>query len=141
MSETADGPCAATDPKILERHITSHSIPKNEAEWWACHEIERLRAELAESYRIKLEANRLYRYLNGMDQDTWDKRAEWIMSTVLDGAHIGPTNREMVKALLADHFADIGDRLRAALERIIRHPDCKRLIAQIACEALEGKEG
>lgn len=30
------------------------------------------------------------------------------------------------------------DRLRAALDKITKHPDCHRLIMQIACEALRG---
>lgn len=53
------------------------------------------------------EASRLHRYLNGLDIDDADKRAEHVMQTMLDGLSIGPTNRNSVKAFLADHFADL----------------------------------
>ena len=42
-------PMKATDPCELERRIMDGSIAKNEAEWWAQHEIERLRGELEEA--------------------------------------------------------------------------------------------
>jgi hypothetical protein len=35
----------ATHKDKLEQHITDVNIPKSEAEWWACDEITRLRAE------------------------------------------------------------------------------------------------
>ena len=44
-------PMKATDPCELERRIMDGSIAKNEAEWWAQHEIERLRGELEEAKR------------------------------------------------------------------------------------------
>lgn len=34
----------ATDPIDLERQIMDSNIPKNEREWWAAREIEKLRA-------------------------------------------------------------------------------------------------
>jgi len=37
----------ATPRADLERYITDSNVPKNEAEWWAHHEIERLRSLLA----------------------------------------------------------------------------------------------
>ena len=40
--------CAATSTATLEEYITNPCIPKNENEWWASREIERLRAENAE---------------------------------------------------------------------------------------------
>lgn len=41
--------CQATPPDELERQICSATEPKNEREWWAHHEIARLRAALAEA--------------------------------------------------------------------------------------------
>ena len=35
--------CAATSTATLEEYITNPCIPKNENEWWASREIERLR--------------------------------------------------------------------------------------------------
>ena len=43
-----DAKCAAPTPAAtLEQHITDSHFPKNEAEWWAHHEIIRLREENA----------------------------------------------------------------------------------------------
>jgi hypothetical protein len=70
----------------------------------AAAEIKRLRAELADHQKV----SRTFRY--GMDIDEWDKRAERLMETMLDGLTIGPTNRLTVKAVLAEHFADIASR-------------------------------
>ena len=42
----SDLPCKAEDPKDLEDRIMNCNIPKSAAEWWAKHEIERLRMEL-----------------------------------------------------------------------------------------------
>lgn len=48
MSNDNDIPCAAaTPPAELERQIMSWIEPKNECEWWAKHEIDRLREVLA----------------------------------------------------------------------------------------------
>ena len=42
-----DAKCyAATPAATLEQHITDSNVAKNEAEWWAYHEITRLREEL-----------------------------------------------------------------------------------------------
>lgn len=38
----------ATPDHELERQIMSYNEPKNEREWWAMHEIERLREALRE---------------------------------------------------------------------------------------------
>jgi hypothetical protein len=38
-------------PEQLEARIMNANVPKTGAEWWAHHEIERLRAELAEARR------------------------------------------------------------------------------------------
>jgi hypothetical protein len=40
-------PCQATPNATLEQQILDSRIPKNEREWWAAREIEKLRAELA----------------------------------------------------------------------------------------------
>lgn len=37
---------AATPAATLEQHITDSNVAKNEAEWWAYHEIHRLREEI-----------------------------------------------------------------------------------------------
>lgn len=44
MNDT--GQAKATDPLILERLIMDSNRPKSEHEWWAAHEIERLREAL-----------------------------------------------------------------------------------------------
>lgn len=44
---TDDRACAATLSAELERQIMSCNEPKNEREWWACREIEKLREEIA----------------------------------------------------------------------------------------------
>lgn len=49
----------ATPPDELEWQICSAMEPKNEREWWAYHEIERLRARMAELERDA----KLYRQL------------------------------------------------------------------------------
>jgi hypothetical protein len=42
-----DAKCyAATPAKTIEQHIMDPNIAKNEAEWWAYHEIEKLRSAL-----------------------------------------------------------------------------------------------
>jgi hypothetical protein len=53
------------------------------------------------------ETSRLWRAINGMDIDDADKRAEHVMRQSLDGLSIGPENRASVKALLAEHFAEL----------------------------------
>jgi hypothetical protein len=48
MSEKTDEKCYKSTPaKDLEDRIMNSNIPKSEAEWWACNEIERLRERLA----------------------------------------------------------------------------------------------
>jgi hypothetical protein len=46
MSEI-EGAGQATDRAVLEQQIMDPNVPKNEREWWAAREIERLRAALA----------------------------------------------------------------------------------------------
>ena len=41
----------ATSREELRRQITDCNVPKNEREWWAAHEIERLEAALATAQR------------------------------------------------------------------------------------------
>ncbi len=49
---------AATPAATLEQRITDSNVAKSEAEWWAYHEITRLREELAARARIaELEAS------------------------------------------------------------------------------------
>lgn len=52
------------------------------------------------------EAYGLWQFLNGYDIADPDTRAERIMQSFLDGAHIGPSNREIVRTMLADHFRE-----------------------------------
>ena len=40
-----DKPMQATEPEVLENYIMNPNIAKGESEWWACHEIERLRSK------------------------------------------------------------------------------------------------
>jgi hypothetical protein len=48
------GPCKATDPQELERQIMDPNIPKNEREWWAAREIERLRTDHIAAHRMSV---------------------------------------------------------------------------------------
>lgn len=47
-----DNACEATDPAELRRQIMDSRIPKNEREWWAAREIERLTGALDEIVRL-----------------------------------------------------------------------------------------
>ena len=80
----------------------------------AADRLSALRDQLAEAQRIDLNANRFYRLMNGLDQDSHDKRAEHVMQQALDGLSIGPLNRTSTKAYLAEHFAAVAE---AAEER------------------------
>ena len=84
--------------------------------------------------KIDLEANRFYRLMNGMDQDSHDARAEHIMQQSLDGLSIGPLNRTSTKAMLAEHFAAVEadalqaqaremERMEKALRRLVEAED------------------
>jgi hypothetical protein len=53
-SETPPMPCQATDSMTLRKQITDCNVPKNEREWWAAREIEKLQAELTEARAIIL---------------------------------------------------------------------------------------
>lgn len=58
----------ATPPDELERQICNSTVPKNEREWWAYHEIERLRARITE---LEAELERVKRAaINGMNAAT-----------------------------------------------------------------------
>ncbi len=57
MSET-DKPMQATPPADLESQIMLSTVPKNEREWWAHHEIEKLRAHVRE-LETELETERM----------------------------------------------------------------------------------
>jgi len=51
--------CAATPTATLEEYITNPCIPKNENEWWASREIERLHSQIesAEEAYVRLDAS------------------------------------------------------------------------------------
>ena len=85
-------------------------------------EIERLRSELAAEREIKIETNRLWRAINGMDQDDYDKRAERFVYSMLDGLTVGQSNRSIVISAIAEHFADIA---KAERERCARVTDAQ----------------
>lgn len=108
--------------EVLSRLRDSSLVIQHPERRRIADEIERLRAEIADLHRVDLEANRLWRALNCHDIDDFDKRAEAIMRQSLDGMHIGPTNRNGVKAMLAEHFEQIDKdackQLRAALQTI-----------------------
>jgi hypothetical protein len=56
MSDDGQVAYMPTPAGDLEHQIRSACVPKNEREWWAHHEIERRRAELAE---VRREQDRL----------------------------------------------------------------------------------
>ncbi len=58
----------ATPSGDLEFQIVNNTVPKNEREWWAHREIERLRNELAEA---RAEIERLQKY-----EDEWARMSQ-----------------------------------------------------------------
>lgn len=48
----SDETAQATSPEDLREQILSPSVAKNEREWWASHEIERLQGELDKTTKI-----------------------------------------------------------------------------------------
>lgn len=54
----------ATPRHVLEHQIMSHGEGKNEREWWACHEIEKLRARIAV---LEAECENTSRYANKLE--------------------------------------------------------------------------
>lgn len=83
----------ATLPRTLEKQIMDSTVPKNEREWWAAREIERLRAEVqhwkanhdnrVEAARVLIERNDLpfdrvpaYKHYLHLQEDVAALRAE-----------------------------------------------------------------
>src|SRR3990167_6906296 len=66
-----------------------------------------LEARLAEGLPMSESANRLHRFINSLDVDDLDERAEKLMQSQLDGMMVGPGNRAGIKSSLSDHFHDI----------------------------------
>ena len=58
----SDTPKQAEDPSTLRERIMDCRIPKSAAEWWAMHEIERLRELVAKE---RIECARLAEEYNG----------------------------------------------------------------------------
>jgi hypothetical protein len=52
-----DQPCQATPAGDLRQQILDSRVPKNEREWWASREIEKLERELAETERLRFGAD------------------------------------------------------------------------------------
>jgi chromosome segregation ATPase len=52
-----DQPCQATPAGDLRQQIMDSRVPKNEREWWASREIEKLERELAETERLRFGAD------------------------------------------------------------------------------------
>jgi hypothetical protein len=77
-------------------------------------QLQALVAELQRLLAADKSANRLYRAINHLDEDDYDRRAEPFVVSYLDGLSVGPNNRNSVRAALADHFADIGQRAERA---------------------------
>lgn len=52
-----DQPCQATPAGDLRQQIMDSRVPKNEREWWASREIEKLERELTETERLRFGAD------------------------------------------------------------------------------------
>jgi|688.fasta_scaffold08163_18 hypothetical protein len=52
-----DQPCQATPAGDLRQQIIDSRVPKNEREWWAGREIEKLERELTETERLRFGAD------------------------------------------------------------------------------------
>lgn len=95
----------ATPPAELERQICSATVPKNEREWWARHEISRLqesnrlRAELLAAAKAELAALRAA--LAEADEPVSDEPVAWMV----DGC---VTVREDYASLLRWNVAFVG---------------------------------
>jgi hypothetical protein len=50
------GECAATRSSELERQIMDSTVPKNEREWWAAREIERVREQASDMRQLLARA-------------------------------------------------------------------------------------
>ena len=48
MGDSNEKQCQATDPKTLREQIMDCRVGKNEREWWASHEIEKLEEKLSQ---------------------------------------------------------------------------------------------
>ncbi len=68
-----DQPCQATPAGDLRQQIMDSRVPKNEREWWASREIEKLERELAETERLRFGADadrrRLRAQLAAIEED------------------------------------------------------------------------
>lgn len=95
-------------PAELERQICSSTVPKNEREWWAHHEIARLRAEVER--------------LKARDEEWQRKASAWVASP--EAAQRLEGYRELAQKLNAAEAAKDG----AYLER----NQCVALIARMA---------
>jgi 7-keto-8-aminopelargonate synthetase-like enzyme len=66
----------ATTAATLEQHITDVNIPKNEAEWWAQKEIERLRKYEKLVHFIANDYHELSHDKAQWQRDEWKKRCK-----------------------------------------------------------------
>lgn len=88
---------------VEHRRAAAYARKSNERK----NKLEEAEALIKDLSSAKLEANRLYRYLNGLEEDDIDKRAELFIHMFLDGFPGIESGRLIIKAALADNFADL----------------------------------
>ena len=93
-----DQPCQATPAGDLRQQIMDSRVPKNEREWWASREIEKLERELTETERLRFGADADRRRLRA-EVERWQGIAA-----------------EMSQE--REHNANEASRLRAEVERL-----------------------
>jgi uncharacterized small protein (DUF1192 family) len=120
MSHDPNVPCQATPSGDLEFQIVSSTVPKNEREWWAHHEIKRLRAMLSVA---KDEAEAQY-VLRCQQRERAEKAEaeierlkEWQRQMVEKAAEKSLDGYRELAARLAQRDEEI-ERLESALHQI-----------------------
>ncbi len=66
--------------------------------------------------KLKGDADRLWRALNGHQQGDAEKRAHWMMEQAIDGCNVGPGNRAGIETYIADHLETFRDNALAAIQ-------------------------
>jgi hypothetical protein len=119
-----DQPCQATPAGDLRQQILDSRVPKNEREWWASREIEKLERELTETERLRFGADADRRRLRC---DLSDAKAE--------ASHYMAVAQKATDELIffrADNLKAHQMTCAAALER-----DAEREKVRVLREALE----